>query len=91
MAAGWKPLSCHFGCPAPLARHVVSPTLAAAGEVLPMGQQALVQLTGEHRDAVHPGVVAKPVAGQTDLAAAAGHQHLLIEIGPLLVAAIVCR
>jgi hypothetical protein len=55
-----------------------------------MGQQALVQLAGEHRDAVHSGVVAKPVAGKADLAAAAGHQHLLIEIGPLLAAAIVC-
>jgi len=55
-----------------------------------MGQQALMQLTGEHRDAVHPGVVAEEVAGKADLAAATGDQHLLIEIGPLLVAAIVC-
>jgi len=31
------------------------------------------------------------VAGEADLAAAAGHQHLLIEVGPLLVAVIVCR
>jgi hypothetical protein len=49
-----------------------------------------VQLAGEHRDAVRPGVVPEEVAGEADLAAAAGHQHLLIEIGPLLVAAIVC-
>jgi hypothetical protein len=55
-----------------------------------MGQQALVELTGKQRDAVHPGVMAEPVAGEADLAAAAGHQHLLIEIGPVLVAAIVC-
>ncbi len=55
-----------------------------------MGQQALVQLAGEHRGAVHPSVVAKPVAGQADLAAAGGHQYLLIEVGPLLEAAIVC-
>jgi hypothetical protein len=31
------------------------------------------------------------MAVQADLAAAAGHQYLLIEVGPLLVAAIVCR
>jgi hypothetical protein len=65
--------------------------LAAAGEVLPVGEQALVQLAGEHRNAVNPGVVAEPVAGHADLGAAAGHQRLLIEIGPLLVAAFVCR
>jgi hypothetical protein len=53
-----------------------------------MGQQSLVQLASEHRDAVHPGVVAEEVAGEADLAAATGHQHLLIEVGPLLVAAI---
>jgi hypothetical protein len=56
-----------------------------------MGQQALVQLAGEHRDAVHPGVMAEEVAGHADLAAAAGHQHLLIKVVPLLVAAIVRR
>jgi len=54
-----------------------------------MGQQALMQLAGEHRDAVHPGVVAEPMTGEADLAAAAAHQHLVTEIGPLLVAAIV--
>ena len=37
-----------------------------AGEVLAMGDQALVQLAGEHRDAVDPGVVPKPVAGHAD-------------------------
>ena len=55
-----------------------------------MGQQSLVQLASEHRDAVHPGLMPEEVAGEADLAAAAGHQHLLIEIGPLLAAAIVC-
>ena len=54
-----------------------------------MGQQTLVQLAGKHRDAVHPSVVPEEVAGEADLAAAAGHQNLLIEIGPLLVGAIV--
>jgi hypothetical protein len=56
-----------------------------------MGKQALVQLTGEQGNAVHPSVVAEEMAGEADLAAAAGHQHLLIEIGPLLAATIVCR
>jgi hypothetical protein len=56
-----------------------------------MGQQALVQLAGEQGNAVHPGVVTEEVAGEAELAAAAGHQHLLIEIGPLLIATIVCR
>jgi hypothetical protein len=55
-----------------------------------MGQQALVQLAGEQGNAVHPSVVAEEVAGKADLAAAAGHQHLLIEIRPLLAAAIFC-
>jgi len=49
-----------------------------------MGDQALVQLAGEHRDAVHPGVMPKPVAGHADLAAAGLEQHVLIEIRPLL-------
>lgn len=49
-----------------------------------MGQQALVQLAGEKRDAVHPGVVTKPMAGHADLAAVTSKEDLLIEIGPLL-------
>ena len=49
-----------------------------------MGDQPLIELTGEHRDAVHPGVMPKPVAGHADLAAAGIEQHRLIEVGPLL-------
>jgi hypothetical protein len=41
-------------------------------------------MAGEHRNAVHPGVVTEEVASEADLAAATGHQHLLIEIRPLL-------
>jgi len=41
-------------------------------------------LAGEQRDAVHPGVVPKPVAGHADLAAAGFQQHRLIEVWPLL-------
>jgi hypothetical protein len=61
---------------------VVSPTLTAVSEVLALSHQSLVQLAGEQRDAVRAGVVAKPVTGHADLAAAAGAQHGLIEIGP---------
>jgi hypothetical protein len=50
-----------------------------------------MELAGEQGNAVHPGVVADEMAGEADLLAAACHQHLLIEIGPLLLAAIVCR
>jgi len=64
--------------------HVIRPALAAAGEVLAMGDQALVKLAGEQWDAVHPGVVAKPVAGHADLAAAGFQQGALIEVRPLL-------
>jgi hypothetical protein len=71
-----------FWRPSPLALQVFCPPGAARNEVLPLGDQPLVQLTREQRDAVHPGVVAKEVAGEADLAAAGGYQHLLIEIGP---------
>jgi hypothetical protein len=49
-----------------------------------MGEQALVQLADELGDAVPPGVVAKPVAGRTDLAAAGPEQHAAVEIWPAL-------
>jgi hypothetical protein len=51
--------SSHLWRPSLLPRHVVGPALAVAGEVLAMGDEALVQLAREHRDAVHPGVVTK--------------------------------
>jgi hypothetical protein len=49
-----------------------------------MGQQALVQLAGGHRDAIHPGLVAEAVAGHADRWATGRDQQGLIEIGPLL-------
>ena len=49
-----------------------------------MGDQPLIELTGEHRDAIHPGVVPEPIAGHADLAAAGLEQHRLIEVGPFL-------
>ena len=73
-----------LGRPNPLPRQVVSPALALAGEVVALSEQSLVQLTGEQRDAVRPGVVPEEMAGHSDLAAAAGAQHPLIEIGPFL-------
>jgi hypothetical protein len=74
----------HLRRPALAPGHVIGPTLAAAGQVLAMGDQPLVQLTGEQRDAVQPGVVSEPVAGHADLAAAGFKQGALIEVGPLL-------
>ena len=47
----------HLRRPALLAAHVIGPALAAAGEVLAMGDQPLMQLAGEHRDAAHSRVV----------------------------------
>ena len=49
----------HLGCPAPLPHHLVGAALAASGEVVAIGDQALMQLAGEHRDAVDAGVVAE--------------------------------
>jgi len=51
------PTSTHLRRPAPLAGHVIGPALAAANQVLALGNQALVQLAGEHRDALRSGVV----------------------------------
>ena len=53
-------------------------------QMLPLADQALVQLAGELRDAGHPRLVPEPVAGHADLAAATGDQHAVIEIGPAL-------
>ena len=46
------------------------------------GRPALVQLAGEQEDAVQTSVVAEPVAGHAHLAATAGEQDLLVEVGP---------
>ena len=63
---------------------VFCPAAAAVGEVLAMGDQALMQVAGEQGDAVGAWVVAEEMAGHADLAAAAGAQHGLIQLGPLL-------
>ena len=63
---------------------VFCPAAATVGEVLAMGDQALVQVAGEQGDAVGAGVMPEEVAGHADLAAAAGAEHVLIEPGPVL-------
>ena len=67
-----------------MAVQVFCPAAAAVGEVLAVGNQPLVQVTGEQRDAVGAGVVAEEMAGHADLAAAAFSEQLLIEPGPVL-------
>jgi hypothetical protein len=57
--------------------------LTAAGEVLAMGDQTLVQLAAQQGDALHPGVMTKPVAGHADLGIAGLKQQALCEIRPL--------
>jgi len=74
----------HLGRPTAGAHHVVGPALAAAGEVIAKGDQALVQLTGEHWNAARAGVMAEPVAGHADLAAACLAQHVLRQVRPVL-------
>ena len=49
-----------------------------------MGDQALIQLATEQRDAVGAGVVMEEMAGHAGLAAAAGAEHVLFEPGPVL-------
>jgi len=66
-----------------MAVQVFCPAAAAVGEVLAMGNQALVKVTGEQRDAVGPRVVSEKMAGHADLAAAACAEHVLIEPGPV--------
>ena len=67
-----------------MAVQVFCPAAAAVGEVLAVGDQALMQMAGEQRDAVGSRVVAEKMAGHADLAAAAGAEHLLIEPGTVL-------
>ena len=63
---------------------IAGPALTTTGEMLTIGEHVLVQLKGEQGDPVNGGVVAKPVAGHADLAAADLGQHAFIGIGPRL-------
>jgi len=67
-----------------MAEQVFCPAAAAMGEVLAMGDQPLVQVAGEQRDAVGSGVVPEEMAGHADLATAAGAEHVLVQPGPVL-------
>jgi len=58
--------------------------VTAAAEVLTLADQALMQLAAEQGDAARAGVMAKPVAGHADLAAAAGPEQIRWQIGPAL-------
>ena len=77
-------VSRHLWSPAPLAHQVLGPTVTAAGEVFPLGDQPLVELAGEQGDAVGARMMAKPMAGEADLSTAAGTQHALVEVRPVL-------
>ena len=68
----------------PLPVQILRPAAAAMGEVVPMGDLALMQMAGELGNAVRPWVVPEEVAGHADLPAAAGAEHCLIEQGLLL-------
>ena len=74
----------HLRLPVPPAAQVLHPTAAAAGEVLTMGDQALVQVAGQQWDAGGTRVMPEEMAGHADLVAAAGAEHFLIEPGPVL-------
>jgi hypothetical protein len=67
-----------------MAAQVFCPAAAAVGEVLAMGDQSLVQVADEQRDAVRPWMVQEEMAGHADLTVAAGTEHVLIEPGPVL-------
>jgi len=57
------------------------PAAAAVGEVLAMGNQALMKVAGKQRDAVRARVMLEEMVGHADLAAAACAEHVLIEPG----------
>ena len=48
-----------------------------------MGDQGLMPMASEQRNAVGPWVVAEEMAGHADLVAAAGVEHLLVEPRPV--------
>jgi len=52
--------------------------------VLTLADQALMQLAAEQGDAARAGVMAKPVAGHADLAAAAGPEQFGWQVRPAL-------
>lgn len=61
-----------------------APAVAAALQVLPLADQALMQLAAEQGDAARAGVMAEPVAGHADLAAATRPEKFGWQVGPAL-------
>ena len=57
----------HFRRPAPLAVQILRPAAATVGEVIAMGDQPLMQMAGQLRDADGARMVPEEVAGHADL------------------------
>jgi len=70
-AAGWVPGSCRFRCPTQRACRLATPARTTTGQVLPLADQALVELAGEQGDLGLTKVMAKRATGEADLLAAA--------------------
>ena len=66
-----------------MAVQVFCPAAAAVGEMLAMGNQALVKVAGKQRDAIRAGMVPEEMTSHADLAATACAEHVLIEPGPV--------
>ena len=79
---GWGLGSCGFWRPSPRAGRLAGPVEATAGEVLPLVDQALVELAGEQGDLGLTEVMAEGAAGEADLLAAADDQQGRIQLGP---------
>lgn len=62
--------------------HRIAPALAAMGEVVAVGDQALVQLACEHRNPSAVWAMPKPVTGHADLAAADFGLYIGIKFRP---------
>ena len=63
---------------------LLGPVRAAPDQVLSVADPALVEVAGEHRDAISTGTVPEEMAGETDRVAATGLQLLLIKLRPVL-------
>ena len=74
--------SCGLWCPTPRACRLATPVRAAAGEVLSLADQALVELAGKQWDLGLTKMMAKGTTGEADLLATAGDQQGRIEVGP---------
>ena len=69
---GWALGSCRFRRPTLRASRVTASIGSTAGQVLPLAEQALVDLEGEHGDLGFTDVMPEEAAGEAELLAAAG-------------------